>query len=351
MGTPNSEGQGRLIEEVIRPGLCVRCGACVALCPYFDYFDGKVVVMDPCPASTYRCLQVCPRADYEATRPDPKESSGDIGVYQSIFAARSTDAGVKDQSQYGGVVSALLINALEKGTLTSAVLTDAGGSLAPEGRVVQTGSEVLSCAGSRYSAAGGLGALNRAVKAGQKGLGVVGLPCQMQALARMRRMAPDGDARMSAVGMTIGLFCTWALEYRALQAYLVDRQVNGPVLKYDIPPPPAEEFKVLTDVGWQRFPLADIRQMVLKGCSLCDDMTAEHADISVGTVEGREEWNTVIARTQKGARFLERAVKDGCIETDDLPETQLAHLKEAARNKRERAEQAAHERRIATNRA
>ena len=67
MGVQNPEGQERLIADVINQGICVRCGACVGLCPYFDYFDGKVVVTDPCHADTFRCLQICPRAGYEGT--------------------------------------------------------------------------------------------------------------------------------------------------------------------------------------------------------------------------------------------------------------------------------------------
>jgi len=331
-----------LMEQVIRRGLCVRCGACVGLCPYFDYFDGKVIVMDPCPAGTFRCLQVCPRADYEKTAPGREDASGDIGPCRELVTARSTDATVRKRSQYGGTVSALLIHALETGGLTSAVLTDAGDLFAPEGKLVQNRTEILECAGSRYSGSGTLAVMNRAIKDGQRGLGVVGLPCQMEALARMRRMEPDGEVRMGAVAFTIGLFCTWALDYRRLQAFLSQNQIEGPVLKYDIPPPPAEEFKVLTETGWQPFPLSPVRQMVLKGCAFCEDMTAEYADISVGTVEGRDGWNTVIARTERGQALLEGAIKEGRLETDNLPDEHLAHLKEAARNKRKRAQQTKH---------
>ena len=250
--------------------------------------------------------------------------------------ARSTDKEIREQSQYGGVVSTLLIYALENREIQSAILTDAGDRLAPQGRQIKSRSEVLECAGSRYSASGSLSAMNTAIKRGHAKLGVVGLPCQMEALARMRLMTPDGDRMNRAVALRIGLFCTWALDYKLLEEYLNRMEIEGPVLKFDIPPPPSEEFKVQTEAGWRTFPLSEIRPKVQKGCSLCEDMTAESADISVGTVENREAWNTVIARTDAGTELLKSDIKDGWLETDDLPDKNLDHLREAARNKRER---------------
>ena len=75
----------------------------------------------------------------------------------------------------------------------------------------------------------------------------------------------------------------------------------------------------------------------MPGCAHCLDMTAEFTDISVGTVEGTEEWNTVIVRTQEGAELMELARGKGKIEAQALPEANLAHLKEAAMNKKKRA--------------
>ena len=72
-------------------------------------------------------------------------------------------------------------------------------------------------------------------------------------------------------------------------------------------------------------------------CAYCLDMTAEFADISVGSVEGIEGWNTVIVRTEAGARLIEMAKAKWKLETADLPPQNLAHLKEAALLKKKRA--------------
>ncbi len=338
-------GQALLIEKVIDKGICVGCGACVGICPYFHYFDGKVVVMDQCISDTWRCLQLCPRADYGGTSPEEEKidraASREIGPYLKVIMARAKDAKIRERAQYGGVVSALLIYALEKGTIKSAILTDSGNQLSPGGKIAVDRSEVLNCAGSRYSASGGLSTLNRAIKAGKDRLCVVSLPCQMEALARMRLMQPDGEEMDSRIVLKIGLFCTWAVDYRGLEAFLKSNDVEGNVKKFDIPPPPADIFQVMTEKGQKKdFSLSDIRHLIQKGCALCQDMTAEMTDISVGTVEGNNGWNTVVIRTDRGADLMNQAIKEGWFEIDDLPEKNFKHLKQASENKRQRGEKA-----------
>ena len=116
--------------------------------------------------------------------------------------------------------------------------------------------------------------------------------------------------------------------------------IKGDVKKFDIPPPPAEIFQIINENGRKEFALSEIRHLIQNGCHLCQDMTAEMADISVGTVEGQEEWNTVIIRTERGAEIFDSALKDGFLEANDLPVENLEHLKEASRNKRERGQKA-----------
>jgi coenzyme F420 hydrogenase subunit beta len=329
------QGQHRLVESVIQAGICVGCGACVGICPYLDYFDGRVVVQDPCQADTWRCLQVCPRADYEGTA--LPALAGPMGPVQEIVMGRAADEDLRSPAQYGGVVSALLVYALAHGNIQAAVLTDAGGELSPGGRIARTRADVIGCSGSRYSASATLAALNRAVTDRMEPMAVVGLPCQMEALARMERMTPDGAERAGHVKLKVGLFCTWALDYRKLRSFLRQKGIGAPIRKFDIPPPPAEVFQVWTEQGCLEFPLSEIRELVQEGCSLCGDMTAEWADISVGTVEGRDGWNTVLARTHTGKSLLEAAGKSGWIELRSPLQENVSHLKEAAGNKRSRA--------------
>jgi len=65
-------------------------------------------------------------------------------------------------------------------------------------------------------------------------------------------------------------------------------------------------------------------------------MTSELSDISVGTVEGEEGWNTVIVRTERGENLLHRAESKGVLETRAYPEDKWTHLKEASILKKQR---------------
>lgn len=345
----HERGQCELVDKVIGQGICVKCGACVNLCPYFDYFDGKIVVTDDCHADTWRCLQVCPRAEYDDTSLDREGAAqggrSEIGRFKEILIARAKEKEIRASAQYGGFVSSLLIYALGAQLIRSAILTDKGNEISPSGVIAKDRADILKCAGSRYNAAAGLAAFNRAIKDDKDKLAVVGLPCQMEALARMRLMDPDGEERDSRVSLKIGLFCTWALDYRKLHDYLKTIGIDGPIEKYDIPPPPAQIFQIQTEQGWQDVPIDELRPCIQEGCSLCQDMTAEWADISVGTVEGMEGWNTVVVRSQRGSQLLKGFIEAGHLETRDLPEENLAHLKEASLNKRKRGESAKEERR------
>lgn len=333
-------GQAGLIEQVIAPGLCVGCGACVGLCPYQEFKDGRIVVIDRCHAENSRCYQICPQCGGSGGPENKAGASAGIGACLEIHMARAKDDAITARSQYGGIISSLLIRALETRLIESAVLTTKGASDAPAGTLARSREEILACAGSRYSSAGALAGVNRAFDSGNNRMAVAGLPCQMLALEKMADVQPDGAERSRAVALKIGLFCTWALDYRRLRDFLKGKGIGAPVRKYDIPPPPAARFDVETPEGLRSFPLDDIRPAIQKGCRICRDMTAEWADISIGAAEGYPGWNTVLVRTETGRQLFADACAAGLLEHRPLPEANLEHLVEAARNKRRRGEEA-----------
>ena len=326
-------GQAALAAEVIDRGLCAVCGACVGLCPYFVHQEGRVILGDPCTLDKGLCYDFCPMAGARG------EFSGDLGQVKKIFIARAVRSEFRKRAQYGGVVSALVYLALKEGLVREAVLTSGHPEDAPYGVRVRSKAEVLAAAGSRYSASGAVAALNEALaEPDSHPLALVGTPCQIKAAAAMRR-ARTGDVsfRPRRIKLLIGLFCTWALDWRRLSAYLRFMLFGERAFRYDIPPPPARVFMVYTGDGIKAFPLDEIRPMSLKACGFCDDMTSTQADLSVGSVEGLDGWNTVIVRTAAGARLTKLAREKGLLKIDKLPQADLEHLKEAAGLKKERS--------------
>ncbi|MFW5874979.1 MAG: Coenzyme F420 hydrogenase/dehydrogenase, beta subunit C-terminal domain, partial [bacterium] len=140
-----------------------------------------------------------------------------------------------------------------------------------------------------------------------------------------------------SVALSIGVFCTWAMDTRAFLSFIKERFPGAEIRKMTIPPPPAAVLILETDSGKIEIPLDEIRPMVPSGCMICPDMTAEWSDLSAGSMEGFDNWNTLIVRSKKGSQLVEDAVKAGYLILEDFPDQSLQHLKSAAAGKKKRA--------------
>jgi coenzyme F420 hydrogenase subunit beta len=221
--------------------------------------------------------------------------------------------------------------------IDAAVVTDREG-MVPVPRLVTKPEAVIKCASSKYTAAPTLAALNRGIQAGHTSMGVVGTPCQAMSVSQMRTNPLERDDFKDPVSLLVGLFCTWALDTRKLIAHLTECVDISCIRGMDIPPPPSEILVIDTGNGEKKeIPLDEVRPLVPLACHICPDMTSEWADVSVGVVEGRPDWNTVIIRTEKGQQLVEKACEQGYLVTEEMPEQNLAHLSLAATNKKKRA--------------
>lgn len=335
-------GQEELRKYVLDTHLCTGCGACIDLCPYYRSYRGKTAVLFPCVIDEGRCFAYCPKVEVDLDKVSQllfgTAYDGDpLGTYQSISAARASDR-VKDISpQAGGTVSALIYFALRKGYIDGAALTDRR-RLLPIPRFVTDPEDVLTCSTSKYTAAPTLSAVNQAVKDGYRNIGIVGTPCQVLATALMRSNPLSTDDFVDPFGLVIGLFCTWAIDFRLFEPFLAERIEIARIRKIDIPPPPSEILEVFGDNGTKlEVPLDEIRELVPNGCSYCIDMTSEFSDLSVGVMEGRPDMNTLIVRTDRGKKIVEEAVEEGYLILSELPDENREHLIWAAGNKKKRS--------------
>jgi coenzyme F420 hydrogenase subunit beta len=328
----NRSAQDTLSSEVLDKDRCSACGACVGLCPYFTFFQGRVVVLDRCSLAEGRCGAFCPQLN-----PGDWLKQEGPGPIQELWVTRAQTQSLQRKGQYGGTVTTLILLALEMGWIQGALLTGIGKGGEPEGRVCRTRAEVLACAGSKYAGAATLSALQSALETGEGPWGAVGLPCQITALDNIQGYHLRGGKSSPDVQLKIGLFCTWSLPSNKLQEKLQEQGIHDPIVKYDIPPPPVEEFQVFTRKKTYTIPLAEIRPLVPRGCLACGDMTAEGADISVGAAEGVPGWNTVLIRTEKGRQLFKEAQSKNLLEIKVLPEKNEGHLRTAAGLKKSRA--------------
>ena len=347
-GEKVNRGLEALEEKVLGRDLCAACGACLSLCPYLRSFKGRVIKLDDCNLEEGRCFAYCPRTEVNLDEVYQKlfgknYEEIELGPVRKIMMARAKESIWAKKAQTGGVVSALIDFALRESVVQAAVLTPRDGDLLPQGKIIKGRKEILRCAGSSYVSGPTLEALNKGPWKEEERIGVVGLPCQVLALARMKASTLEKKTPIDRVDLVVGLFCTWALDYKPFIAFLNKRVGNRPIKKLNITPPPERILEVTAGGELYQIPVNDIRPFIRPSCRVCLDMTAELSDISVGTVEGKEGWNTMIVRTAKGDDLLTRAKKAGVLEIRPLAKNSLRHLKEASLLKKRRALDALHE--------
>ena len=334
-------GSNELVQDVFEEDLCIGCGACVNLCPYYRNYQGKTARLFPCDLAQGRCYAFCPKAelDLDTLAKSVWSQSYDgspLGNYRKIVAAKAGKNMPKGLFQAGGSVSSLITYLLKNSFIDAAVLTDRKG-LTPVPRLVTDWQEVTQYASSKFMAAPTLSALNDGTTEGYTRMGVVATPCQMMAVAQMRTNPMAIEDFTDPVAFTVGLFCNWSLDTRQLSALLSEKIDLTGIRGMDIPPPPADIMAFETNGGRVEISLSEIKPIIPHTCFICLDLTSEFSDVSVGMFEGRPGWNTVIIRSEKGAEYIEKAAQENYLELENMPQENIAHLSRAAAEKKQRA--------------
>eukprot|EP00825_Cyclidium_porcatum_P011212 TRINITY_DN15731_c0_g1_i1.p2 TRINITY_DN15731_c0_g1~~TRINITY_DN15731_c0_g1_i1.p2 ORF type:complete len:341 (+),score=-35.23 TRINITY_DN15731_c0_g1_i1:201-1223(+) len=304
-----------LKSEVWDTGRCSGCGACVAVCPADAlFFDEGEMVTSPrsngyCKQATDgvscgACYAVCPRIGDQ-----PDET---LGTYLELVSAKASFDVPRKQS--GGAVTAILANALDEGLIDAVVtVTEDHWTLRPSSVVITKSDVLVQQAGSRYSWwVPLLAALKYAIVVKKyRKIAVVGVPCAVQAVDRIRKS--DNDLLMpyaKAIRLLVGLFCTETFDYTALvQGKLKTHYKLEPhgIRKLDV----KGKLEILKQDGTTTIvPLAELETCIRKGCHYCTDLTAVQSDLSAGAIGSAPGSTTLLVRTRTGKGFVESAVQN-----------------------------------------
>lgn len=326
-------GAAALRKEVLDRGLCTVCGACVGYCPYIKAFGEQVAVIHDCKICDGVCYRICPRifTDYESLRHQVFGSSNFdpvLGTYTSIYFARAKDEKIRARGQYGGVVTALSLYAVQQGQIDCALMAG-GGPAGAKPSLCSLPGEILETAGSKYTAVPTLSLLQEAVRKGFRQIGVAGRPCQVAASRKMQQIQEINGQR---VALVIGLFCFWSLS-ADFYSFLKKRGL-GNCIRMDIPKDGVYFQK--EDGSQVKVTLEEIRPFIKNTCQACYDPLSELADVSVGSTEHDPGWNTLVVRSRKGKQLVEESTAAGIIELKPYPRELLPVLRRAVFQKKKR---------------
>ena len=337
---PQKGALEKLKTQILKTDACTACGTCANLCPNIISIDDRIAAVGDCKLETGSCFRHCPRTT--PTKEVEEKLLGDVGYegplgrFSDIYMARSTLTTKNKSFQSGGVVSALLWQAMQEDLINCAVVTCSTSNI-PEAVTIWDKQEILNAVGSKFALSPtnkevNLAAINPTAK-----IGVVALPCQSTGLRKKQLLPGTDDRKEGNVTLIIGLFCTWALDQQGWRTLIRNHIGHENIRRIDIPPPPADSMEILTDKKTYRISLDEVRNLIRAGCKVCFDMTAENADISVGMAEGFEGYNTVIIRSDDGKKLADQARSAGLLKKKPFDETLIESLQNASMNKKIKA--------------
>ncbi|MDP8991638.1 MAG: Coenzyme F420 hydrogenase/dehydrogenase, beta subunit C-terminal domain [Actinomycetota bacterium] len=325
----------QLYDEVVTTGLCTGCAGCVVACPYdvLGYKDTEGVYRpfhleeEGGPGGCGHgergctsCTRACPR--FRAWEPDidahlfgrarrPEEMEG---ISKDIILARATDPEIHERGQDGGLVSAILLWALDHGYIDAALvsyLEGDGTSWKAVPGVARTRDEILASAGSRYTYSANTLAYGEAVAGGAERIALVGMSCQSSVPPVMSVRKVGKVARRFA--LNIGLLCSKTFD-DAIYEELFEAKYG--LKKQDMAKTNVKGvFQIWMKNGdYHEVPLKECHAWTRQGCKLCPDFAAEHADISTGGIGAFNDWTLTIVRTDLGREILVKMLEDGTIE-------------------------------------
>lgn len=336
------------IEEIVDEGLCTGCGTCSGICPNSAI---KIVINaeevyvpelvdDKCDKCGI-CFNSCPGKYFDFDNSNfgifgKKPENILLGNFINCYLAHATDREIRYNSASGGLVTSLLIYSLEKGIIDGALVTrmKKDNPLEPEPFIAKTKEEIIEASKSKYCPVPVNVALKEILnsKEGEK-FAVVGLPCHIQGI---RKAEMINKKLREKIVLHLGIFCSHTDSFRGTKLLLRKLSINDKEVKKISYRGEGWPGKIQINLknGDQRYisNQSSLWNIIFNSffstptrCLLCNDLTAEFADISFGDpwlleIISKEQVgkSIIISRTKQGEELLNAAISDGHIELSPI---------------------------------
>lgn len=351
-----SREKGKTIQETVGSGLCTGCGTCAGVCPQSAI---EMVIADE--RGTYVpkihwnkcnrcgiCFSVCPgysvdfrQLNTEIFGKEPEDIL--IGNYLNCYVGHSTDYEIRYNSSSGGLITQLLIYALENGIIDGALVTRMSTKtpLRPEPFIAKTREEIICASKSKYCPVPANVILKEILNNCGR-FAVVGLPCHIHGV---RKAMSINKKLRERIGLTFGLMCSYNRNFLATE-YVLQRLgiKKEDVTKLDYR---GEGYLgsmqvILKDGTKKSIPFVEYYNRWLRSffflprCTLCIDHTCELADISFGDnwlPEFQDESigsSIIISRTKPAEDLLATASSIGSVELSNVDYSKVVQSKRGA---------------------
>jgi coenzyme F420 hydrogenase subunit beta len=335
------------ILGVPKDGSCTGCATCAGICPNraikmrVDTRKGTFV-----PNIDWQncnecglCYRICPGHQPYFAKENTEIFTSEhtnalVGKYLNCYVGHASDHYIRHNSSSGGLVTQLLIYALDKGIIDGALVTKMSEKdpLRPKSFIARTEEEILSAAKSKYCPVPVNIALREVINNPGK-YAVVGLPCQIQGVRKAEHNITSLKNRLI---LHFGLACNHvptflATEYLLKKLGVSKNQVGK--IDYRSKGHPSNLMITLKNGRGKYVPHnselywggAFSSFFYSQRCALCADKVCKFADISF-----MDAWlpefskrnlreSIIISRTAQGENLLHSTLSKKVIELTEIP--------------------------------
>ncbi len=325
------------ITSTVNNRLCNSCGACFAACPtgaieFRETVGGHLfptIDEEKC-IHCGRCYAICPGRGLGKAATEKLPGDPFAGGIRQAFVGRANDAVIFNNSQSGGIATALLDSLLSAGEIDGAFTAIMRRGPSPCGipAVVSSPQELPETQKSKYIPIPLLKEIPSILN--QEGsYAFVGLPCHMHGLHNLFTLYPELKRK---IVVKIGLVCERVLSLAILGYFssLVSFS-NLVFLTFKDKQRPSYPGNVVVESDDGRLRILDSSvRMAAKDfftpprCRLCFDKLNTLSDIVVGDPHGitgvnrTEGESLVLLRTETGEEYFNRAVEENVVTVREI---------------------------------